>query len=1019
MQSREHSCHLLILLLGSVMMLFGCSSSNDSNAPVIEHRVSGRVVNVDMQGATIELYDPNGNLLASADNAVDASGAYSLSVVRDAISSADYYILKASYKGCELNTILTGYTGRADYSGDDAVISPHTDAAYLLCNLTKTFRITDYVAFLRVYENGVYDAADYQSRLFSFREVIQDVTDGVLDYFNGTSPSKPTTSQICSFIEEKSHVLSPIEPDQQMMLPFVRRALVSSDRGGFVFLSYGPEKSTISSQPLQVTSSSHVDGSFAWKTYNVNLAGNELENVRLETGEAKEIIRTAEASLASVSSDRLHSLSPARVALDAASNVVTVCSSNVADLVDPDNSGITSVSADHSSASVSLAFKETVVSESGKMEIRFPFASGSGSNVIKIPETGGQRIFTYEDLDLTLNQNTWFTVTLHPDGFPFTPSIYEICDVFDKTRYVTASSSSPMIAGKTMGETRADPTGSDFYNNYPASNDTQRPVVAGDTYTHYILDFDRIVGAESVVKSWADTEYGKKPPGDRGGRTPLLIIHGWQGNSKNAAVFGMWSNSPLNYFYNLIDYYLASETLRETHHLYFVRWSSYKHVPFNGLMLTEMLQDVIKNVPESDLARGLTDEETGVMVMTHSTGGIVFRSATETHQAFAGTTSDHGHLKGAILLASPNHGTPLAFYGGTQKLLTGLGIEYVDTQASADLELDSFDGRTSIGFLPVLGSTYVQNISIADDQKTRWDPSVQNCKAFDAHFQSLLPSGTKTFNPWLAWMNQAFEGRTDDLKSRYILYSGRISTSHTVAAIAAIQAGCDAYQTADNWGNYLMSFTYMADSGYFSDGVLPLGSNLFANAAESNAFNPTFDPFSDDAEGIQQFCWSAGPFVPAPKMLKIPASDWYPESTVFEVDYKYYSPQAMEELPVKIPSIVIGSPEDHPLGIPFRIVWSYSHNNIHCGANIIASPNNGEWDKYIAADDDLPASTKFSDLHSSYITNDIRNSYIESALTYKTGETPEPIGEGVMKNPLKYEPVYLLIEKDLTEFDSP
>ena len=71
------------------------------------------------------------------------------------------------------------------------------------------------------------------------------------------------------------------------------------------------------------------------------------------------------------------------------------------------------------------------------------------------------------------------------------------------------------------------------------------------------------------------------------------------------------------------------------------------------------------------------------------------------------------------------------------------------------------------------------------------------------------------------------------------------------------------------------------------------------------------------------FDWSdKNSYLPAPDPQIAISQDWYPDSTLYGFDHKG------EDWNV----IVIGNAKDHPLDVPFRVVWDFDHIQIRAGA---------------------------------------------------------------------------------------
>ena len=106
---------------------------------------------------------------------------------------------------------------------------------------------------------------------------------------------------------------------------------------------------------------------------------------------------------------------------------------------------------------------------------------------------------------------------------------------------------------------------------------------------------------------------------------PLIFVHGWQGDIgyRSAAWLTDWAHSPVLNLYGFISFYMGNPTLNEKYHIYLMHWPGYKHIDFSGNLFSQMLHNVQTHHSETDLGIGMNDPTTGVVVLTHSTGGLI------------------------------------------------------------------------------------------------------------------------------------------------------------------------------------------------------------------------------------------------------------------------------------------------------------------------------------------------------------------------------------------------------------
>ena len=167
----------------------------------------------------------------------------------------------------------------------------------------------------------------------------------------------------------------------------------------------------------------------------------------------------------------------------------------------------------------------------------------------------------------------------------------------------------------------------------------------------------------------------------------------------------------------------------------------------------------------------------------------------------------------------------------------------VGTQATADLEWDSFDGRSRLYFSLGAGLLGHHFSYKSDRSQSRWVTDIENVKDFDLHYLTVLgDTKAATYNPWLLWFTRNFSDLKSELSSKYILYSGwtRIIT--------------DPGNFVYNSPSLAFTQTVIAMSGYHNDSVLPVCSNLMATRTDQKGF---YLPAPDPRIAIQQ-AWYPG-----------------------------------------------------------------------------------------------------------------------------------------------------------------
>lgn len=538
-------------------------------------------------------------------------------------------------------------------------------------------------------------------------------------------------------------------------------------------------------------------------------------------------------------------------------------------------------------------------------------------------------------------------------------------------------------------------------NNFFASTEIANPseqsggrgTTSRDTYTHRLLDFDKIASAINLNGKWTNTAYGQATLNDNG-RTPLLLIHGWQGDNglRNPAKLGLWKYSELQYWRHFLDYYLATPALQQKYHVYLYHYTTYKHVTYNAKILTEMLQELKTNQPTSDLTAVMQSGGKGVVVLAHSMGGLVARSAIEEYDAFGANAEK---LRRLITLDTPHHGSPAAnpnWKGDIPKDLY--------TQGSADIQWDNFDY--------LYGSTAVNN------RKTeRNNVNNINSKDFDAAYQSACSGITTcpayTQNPWLAGLNVNFIPHMNTYNSKYLLYSGWMINL----------AGSDPNEVIVN--NGLMKYSddqLVGIAKIPSGGAEPVTSSLwYTNSSASSTM-----PFKLESGGQNQ-----SPFYTFKSLVSYctQKSNW-DKTQWFGGDSSAIQVRQFVNLnPVKAcgNSILISKSTylsdfnyNHPLGFQLRVFWDYNHENMVNGAYLLGL---GAWDKYINTSYFLGTkdntTSGFIQSKADLSTgNLVRNIYIAKALGYLSNDEAYSYTGSINNfNPLQTEPLFLVLQRDL------
>lgn len=304
-----------------------------------------------------------------------------------------------------------------------------------------------------------------------------------------------------------------------------------------------------------------------------------------------------------------------------------------------------------------------------------------------------------------------------------------------------------------------------------------------------------------------------------------------------------------------------------------------------------------------------------------------------------------------ITLDTPHHGTPLSI----DSPLTGTPKD-LGTQGAADLNWDNVDN-------------YHSDSDIDKNNINRW--TYINTKEFDGHYWEKLQGivgessmvSHHTQNPWLRWLNIKFSVNYEKYMNKYILY---------VAALNNIDNGL-----SDAVDNAIFNFPngYLASCGYTNGGAEPTGSSFLASFNDEIPFKYFFMPTNTFTYNSATCAWLS-----ASKTV----------DTISDSSNKI--------------EFIISKGLEHPFKLPYRLFIDYDHEKM---VNGCYNGKKGNWDKYITEsfvlDFDTQDDTAFN---SSYYFK----SYTGSMFHYLNGSS---LADTSKLNPLRYEPVFNLLQKDL------
>ncbi len=530
------------------------------------------------------------------------------------------------------------------------------------------------------------------------------------------------------------------------------------------------------------------------------------------------------------------------------------------------------------------------------------------------------------------------------------------------------------IAEKNLADTRANTN--DILNNLmdTAEVDTKennKPHLLDEIVTHRITDFDKLLKGKSSILpfEWTHSDYAINQQ-ENNKRIPLILVHGWNGdkNHRDPSKLLLWENSEFHYWHNFLSYYLTSEELQKKYHIYLYKYPSYKHVAYNAKIFSELLTKIPK--------------ENGVTIMAHSMGGMVSRAMIE---EWNGLGTNAKNLKLLITFDTPHHGS----IGSMQNILTDLPKD-LKTHGAMDLHYDNFDKRFNGESLK---NSYTNR---REDFQSLINFDTKYCK--ELYFNKTVKECLKiTANPYMSYINNKFASNENIYNKKYIFYTAwnvhsLAKYENSILLLPKVGTHIRIWQERNldlnqnnipkmnfiSNGGMDVSTALIGNFGYSAGGAESVGSSIFADVDSGNDFNPESNRFPIAYESTEN------------------------------IYYKEIKGDNGEPLSI----ITYSNGEDHPYGIPYRIFWDYDHETIFNGTakkDKKTKDNRGAWDKYINGylfgnDEDSTDDTLFKS-H--------RADYVEGALKIKSGEDIK-LGIGLeIMNPLKYEPVFLVIEKDL------
>lgn len=256
---------------------------------------------------------------------------------------------------------------------------------------------------------------------------------------------------------------------------------------------------------------------------------------------------------------------------------------------------------------------------------------------------------------------------------------------------ISSTTSYPNYLYMTLADTKTD-------SGNPANNGPSEDGYDSQLHTHYLYSPEDFYFDENDFASPLKPKPSSKPLGNR---TPVIFVHGWQGSKNLTDPEAIHKNEhqPSEYWANFIAFFDHLDPGRQHYKLFLYRYPSYKHITYNASILKNMVTPDNTNADMFEVRRyknGFNvDFDKGIVVIAHSMGTLITRSAFEEHEL------NHSFYDKLFLLAGPHHGTP-----GVIRYMVNDLVRWsydLETHGAYDLYWDNHDG--------LFGSDYLKSFS--------------------------------------------------------------------------------------------------------------------------------------------------------------------------------------------------------------------------------------------------------------------------------------------------------------------
>jgi len=970
--------------------------------------IIGYITDDPIANAKVTIYTANNQKISTTTT--DNNGKYILKISdsdKEQISKDGFAYIEAEKDGKKLRGFILGLTSTdTEYSSSDTYVSHYSEAIFRIkdtLGLDLSSTKTIYEDFLQSYEKGLYKQDD-NSYSFAFRELIEELALDVKDYFYNNAPLLTKDEVISKIQGLNSLEVANFKKASKYSFPLLKIEDNSTTLQIISFSDFNATNDFTVTMNRTVKNNSPFYDKAVLTKFEFSDTNAVLKNVHIETFDINK--KSGEVLFSEEYKDELTHNQSSQVIKNNKLKLVlngqaTQNSNKLSKIYQKAYVTRSSTNIyfdkDKKKAFVKLVLDTSTLNQDDDYEVYINaevyddddlFDPDVNSKKVNLKKSQNVYPLDFTDLidkfkdngskhlpiKIRIYENDKSTIT---DYFTNQISLAEFYGFIDwNNDYDNAT-----ISKLTLDETLRGFDTTDYGDNVFQNDKGHETEHVSSLTTHRIIDFDKIVEKDIIpigqtTQNWNNTYYAlihNEPLFIGDDRTPLLLIHGWQGGDglTYPSKLLRYENSEFEYWHNFISYYLATPKLYKKYKLYTYHYPSYKHVTYNARILKKLFDKVDKN---SVLGKGINGD--GVLIIGHSMGGLVARSFIEEHQGL-GTNAEK--LIKLITLDTPHHGSvsSISNYWRSQ---AGDIVKDFDTAGAVDLLWDNYDknyDKNNSHFKATI------NRNNGDSRYKRLHELDKYKGLFDIYYKygtlnSVLTSSNTDIshwmNPYLNYLNDLKELQDKKkikletfAKEKYIIYT----------AVTPYMSNDDKLKNPIDNDNLMLLNTQLINGiGYASGGAEPVCSSLLT--------------FQTEVDNITRFTTSMG------NLANVPPSKKF----------------------IKIEN----SGDENNNYIPYRIFWDYDHETIMNG-----QIPKGKSDTFIDELNSLNIKklgkkTNFSDVDDNpliYATS--RGEYISFASEYLYyGKTSREVDENIViyessANPLKMEPVFLVLQKDLLD----